>query len=126
MGEYRRENVKHLFPLLMGEEVCQLDILARPSWGDELTFETIPISIGDPYPQLYSEVLNIYSMHWRACIHMLLYVHSNIGAIDLMVSTQVISHSVHGHHKLTTVHIKLDNRNSALLPICAMDLVVTS
>ena len=26
MGEYRRENTKHLFPKLMGEGACQVDI----------------------------------------------------------------------------------------------------
>ena len=30
----------------MGEVAYQLDIIARPSWGRELTFDTIPISIG--------------------------------------------------------------------------------
>ena len=46
MGEYRRENAKHLFAYLMGEAACQLDTLDRASWGRELTSETIPISIG--------------------------------------------------------------------------------
>ena len=48
MGESRRENVKHLFAWLMGEEAFQLDILDRSSWERELTSETIPISIGGP------------------------------------------------------------------------------
>ena len=30
------------------EEACQLDILDRPSWGRELTSETIPISVANP------------------------------------------------------------------------------
>ena len=46
MGEYRRENAKHLFAELMGEGACQLDILDIASWGCKLTSETIPISIG--------------------------------------------------------------------------------
>ena len=46
MGEYRRENAKHLYALLMGEGMCQLDILDRATWGHELTSEIIPISIG--------------------------------------------------------------------------------
>ena len=29
----------------MGKEVCQLDIFTRPSWGRELTYEVITISI---------------------------------------------------------------------------------
>ena len=37
---------KHLFALLMGEGMCQLDNLDRATWGRELTSETIPISIG--------------------------------------------------------------------------------
>ena len=47
----------------MGEEACQLDSLDRPSLGLELTSEAISISIGDPLPQLHSEVLNIFSMY---------------------------------------------------------------
>ena len=49
MGEYRRENAKHLFAWLKGEGgegACQYDILDRPSLGRELTSETIPISLG--------------------------------------------------------------------------------
>ena len=50
IGGYRRENVTHHFKIstTMGEGACQLDILDRPSWGCELTSETIPISIGGP------------------------------------------------------------------------------
>ena len=48
MGEYKRENAKHVFAYLMGEGACQLDILDIPSWGFELTSETIPTSIGGP------------------------------------------------------------------------------
>ena len=45
MGENKRENAYHLFAELIWEGVCQLDILARPSWGPELTYEAIPISV---------------------------------------------------------------------------------
>ena len=48
MGEYRRENTKHLFSYLIKEGACQLDILDKPRRGRELTSETIPISIGGP------------------------------------------------------------------------------
>ena len=44
----------------MGEGTCQLDILDRPSLERELTSETIPMSIGGPYPQLHWKVLNIF------------------------------------------------------------------
>ena len=45
--------------------------------------------------------------------HILLYVHSNIGAIDLVVITQAISHSVTGHHELITVHINVKHNLDA-------------
>ena len=48
MGEYRKENVKHLFSYLMGEWACQLEILDTPSWGRELPCETIPTFIANP------------------------------------------------------------------------------
>ena len=48
MGEYRRENVKHLFAYLIEEGACQLDILGERTWDHELTCETIPISIDGP------------------------------------------------------------------------------
>ena len=48
MGEYRRENAKHLFEKLMGEGSCQCDTLDKPSWGHELTCETIPIFVAKP------------------------------------------------------------------------------
>ena len=44
----------------MGEGGCQLDILDRPRLGRELTYETIPTSIGGQEPQLHLEVLNIF------------------------------------------------------------------
>ena len=44
----------------MGEGACQLAILDRPSWGRELTSETIPISKGGQLLQLHSKVLSIY------------------------------------------------------------------
>ena len=49
----------------MGGGECRLDNLDRPSWRCELTSETIPISIGDPQPQLHWKVLNIFSMNGR-------------------------------------------------------------
>ena len=67
MGEYRRENTKHLFAYLMGEGTSQLDILDRPSLGCELTHETIPTSIGGPQPQLHSEVVDI-NMYGRTYV----------------------------------------------------------
>ena len=39
--------------------------LDRASWGHQLTSETISTSIGGLYPQLHSEVLNIFSMYGR-------------------------------------------------------------
>ena len=48
MGEYRRENVKHLSEKLMGKWARQPDIFSKLSWGRELTYETITIKIGDP------------------------------------------------------------------------------
>ena len=63
MGEYRRENAKHLIAWLMGEGACQRDISDRPSWGQELTSETPPISIGGPKLQLHFKVRNIFSMY---------------------------------------------------------------
>ena len=33
MGEYERENAKHLHLQFMGEEACQLDALARAQLG---------------------------------------------------------------------------------------------
>ena len=65
MGEYRKENVKHLFAYLIGEGACQHDILDTASMGRELTSETIPISIGGLQPQIHSEVLNNVSMYGR-------------------------------------------------------------
>ena len=44
----------------MREEACKADIFTRPSWGCEVTYETIPISVANQYPQLHSEVLNIF------------------------------------------------------------------
>ena len=63
MGEYGRENAKHLFAYLMIKGACQLDILDKPSWGRELTSgwgcvlncETLPIFIPYPLFQLHLE-----------------------------------------------------------------------
>ena len=54
-------------------------------------------------------------------IHILLYVHSNRGAIDLLVTGCVISHFVTGHNGLssTSVHIELVNTKcNACTPSC--------
>ena len=48
MGEYRKENFKHLFSDLMGEWACQLQNLDSPSWGREPTRETIFTLIANP------------------------------------------------------------------------------
>ena len=51
----------------MMEEACQADIFTRPRWACEPTFETIPISVANQYPQLHSEVLTIFSMYiWES------------------------------------------------------------
>ena len=70
MGEYRRENAKHLFAYLMREKAyaCQLTNLDRPSWGCKLTSETIPISIGDPISQLHWKVLKYFFNVWESMI----------------------------------------------------------
>ena len=36
------------------------NLFTRLSWEQELTFETIPISLANQYPKLHSEVLIIY------------------------------------------------------------------
>ena len=36
--------------------MCQLDIIAKPSSGHELTCETIPISIGGPYVNVWESI----------------------------------------------------------------------
>ena len=46
--------------------MCQLDILDRPRLGRELTYETIPISIGGQEPQLHLEVLSIFFNIWES------------------------------------------------------------
>ena len=51
----------------MGEGACQRDISGRPSWRRELTYETIPISIGGSYLQLHWKVFRIFSMYvWES------------------------------------------------------------
>ena len=43
-----RENDKHLLVWLMEEEgVHQLHNLDRPSWGRDLTYEIVPISVAN-------------------------------------------------------------------------------
>ena len=50
----------------MGEGACQLDTLVQPSWEHEVTYETIPISVAYPQPQLQVEVLNIFFNVWES------------------------------------------------------------
>ena len=50
----------------------------------------------------------------------LLYVHSNISALDLVVTTQVISHSIAGRHAIPGVHINLCNINEHTRPPFSM------
>ena len=42
-------------------------------------------------------------------LHILLYVHSNISVMCVVVITQVILHSVGGHQGLPSVHAKVIN-----------------
>ena len=67
-----------------------------------------------------SPVTNLPSVHRiYTIIHILLYVHSNGGAIDLL-TCQGISHFNVDHHGLSSVHIKLINTNS---DVCTRSLL---
>ena len=69
-----------------------------------------------------------FSIH--RSLHILLFVHSNGGTIDLLEIGQVniISHFVTGHHRLPNVYIQPVNTYTmhGHPPECAIGLVVTS
>ena len=49
----------------MEERACQHDILWEPSCGPILTYETIFMLVGGPYPKLHPEVLNIHLLYGK-------------------------------------------------------------
>ena len=61
-------------------------------------------------------------------LHILLYIHSNVSVICILVITHVISHSVGDHQGLPSVHAKLTNTISDASHHleCAIGLMVTS
>ena len=73
----------------MGKWACQLDIYTRSSWGCELTYETISISIGGLQPQLYvhSEVLIIFSMY---VVYNHIFIYNVITCIILRMNAHAI------------------------------------
>ena len=68
-----------------------------------------------------SQILpSTHMMHIIIHNNILLYVHSNIVALDLAVNTEVISHSISGHHGLSSVSIKPYNTDTDACTISQM------